>query len=125
MKEAQDRQKSYADSKREHKEFCVGNHVYLWVKPKKIPLKLGICMKLTPIFCGPFHVLERIVPVAYKLSLPVHLRIHNIFNVSLLKKYVYDSAHIIDWNVLQVGPEGEFQVEPSHILDKKETVPQN
>ena len=59
------------------------------------------------------------------LTLPAHLRIHNVFHVSLLKKYVYDSTHIIDWNVVQVEPEGEFQVEPVRILDKKGTMLRN
>ena len=61
----------------------------------------------------------------YKISLPKHLRIHNVFHISLLKKYVYDSAHIIDWNVVQVEPEGEFQVEHVCILERKETIPRN
>ena len=108
LKAAQDRQKCYVDLKRKHKEFCVGDHMYLQVKPNKSSLKLGSCKKLAPRFCGPFQVLERIRPVAYKLTLPVHLNIHNVFHISLLKKYVYYSAHIIDWNVVQVEPEGEF-----------------
>ena len=119
LKVAQEWQKHYANKKRKHKEYCVGDHVYLWVKPKKSSLKLGCCKKLAPIFCGPFQVLERIGPIAYKLALPVHLKIHNVFHISLLKKYVYDSAHIINWNVVQVEPKGEFQVEPTCILDKK------
>ena len=48
-----------------------------------------------------------------------HLRIHNVFHVSLLKTYIHDSSHIVDWNVVQVEPEGEFQVEHLRILDKK------
>ena len=58
----------------------------------------------------------------YKLVLPTHLRIHNVFHISLLKKFIHDSTHIIDWNVVQVEPEGEFQMEPLRILDKKEIV---
>ena len=108
MKVAQDRQKSYSDLKRKHKEFSIGDHVYLRVKPKKSSLKLGSCAKLAPWFCGPFLILERIGPMEYKLALLAHLRIHNVFHFSLLKKYVYDSTHIIDWNVVQVEPEGKF-----------------
>ena len=63
--------------------------------------------------------------MAYKMALPTHLRIHNCFHISLLRKYVYDSTHIIDWNVFLVELEGKFQVEPVHILDRKETVLQN
>ena len=60
LKAAQDRQKCYADLKRKHTELCVGDHVYLRGKPKKISLKLGSCKKLAHRFCEPFQVLERI-----------------------------------------------------------------
>jgi hypothetical protein len=55
--------------------------------------------------------------MAYQLALHANLKIHNVFHVSLLKKYVYDPTHMIDWNVVQVEPKGEFQVEPLSILD--------
>ena len=58
--------------------------------------------------------------VVYELVLPVHVRVHNVFHASLLKKYVYDTKHIIDWSLLQVEPEGEFSPKPLHILDKRE-----
>ena len=108
LKVAQDRQKSYADLKTQHKEFSIEDHVYLWFNPKKRSLKLVSFTKLAPRFYGPFQLLERIGHMAYKLGLPTHLQIHNVFHISLLKKYVYDSTHIIDCNVVQVELEGEF-----------------
>jgi hypothetical protein len=42
------------------------------------------------------------------LALPASLSIHNVFHVSLLKKYVPDANHVIDWNVIQVEQEGDF-----------------
>ena len=42
------------------------------------------------------------------------------FHGSLLKKYVYETKHVIDWSLLQVEPEGEFSPDPLHILDKRE-----
>ena len=125
LKVAQDPQKSYANLRRKHKEFGVGDHVYLRFKPKKSSLKLGSYTKLAPRFFGPFQILEKIGHVAYKLALPVHLNIHNVFHVSLLKRYIHDSAHTIYWKVVQVESKGEFQVEPLCILDKKETTLQN
>ena len=54
LKATQDRQKSYVDNHRVHREFNVGDHVYLRVKAKKSSLKLGSCAKLSPRYCGPF-----------------------------------------------------------------------
>jgi hypothetical protein len=120
LKEAQDKHKSYVDQKRRHLEFQVGDHVYLKVKARKSSLKLGNCAKMAPRFCGPFEILARIGPVAYQLALPSNLRIHNVFHVFLLKKYIHDPTHMIDWNLGQVEPKVEFQVEPLCILDRRE-----
>ena len=58
--------------------------------------------------------------VAYELALPTHVRFHNVFHASLLKKYVYDTKHVVDWSVLYVEHEGEFSLEPTHIPEKRE-----
>jgi hypothetical protein len=100
LKVAQDRQKSYADKNRLHKEFKVGDHVFLKVKSNRSSLKLGNCTKLAARFCGPFEILERIGRVAYMLALPTSMNVHNVFHVSLLKKYIIDANHVIDWNVI-------------------------
>ena len=47
------------------------------------------------------------------------MRVNNVFHVSLLKKYVPDPNHIIDWNVIQVKHEGDFRVEPICTLNQK------
>jgi hypothetical protein len=97
----------------------------LKVKAQKISLKLGNCAKMAPRFCGPFKILAQIGPIAYQLALLVNLRIHNVFHVSLLKKYIHDPTHMIDWNLVKNEPEGEFQVEPLFILDQIEITLQN
>ena len=51
--------------------------------------------------------------MAYELEFYVHVRVHNVFHASLLKKYVYDTKHVIDWSLLQVEFEGEFSLEPT------------
>jgi hypothetical protein len=55
---------------------------------------------MTPWYCGPFEILDRVGNVAYKLVLPPTIKAHNVFHVSLLKKYVHDSNHIIKWSVI-------------------------
>ena len=53
------------------------------------------------------------------------MKIHNMFHVSLLRKYVPDHNHVIDWNVIQVEHEGDFRVEPVLLLDQKSKMIRN
>eukprot|EP00253_Pinus_taeda_P033259 PITA_33259 len=120
LKAAQDRQKNFADRKRRFKEYQVGDHVYIRIQAKRSTLQWIGCAKLAPRYCGPFQIVARIGPVAYQLALPSHIRVHNVFHVSVLKKYVYDPKHVIQWQDIQVEPEGEVLVEPLSILDRIE-----
>ena len=80
------------------------------MREKKSSLKLGSCAKLSPRYCGPFEVLERIGPVAYRLAFFASTRPHNVFHVSLLKRYVHDPNHVINWDVIHVEPATKFFV---------------
>nr|GEW39930.1 hypothetical protein [Tanacetum cinerariifolium] len=83
------RQKSYADLRRRLMEFEVGAKVMLIVSPWRGVICFGKHGKLSPRFIGPFKVIKRIGPVAYKLELPDKLlRIHDTFHVSNLKREV-------------------------------------
>jgi hypothetical protein len=119
VKVVQDKQKSYVDKRRTHGEFKVGDHGFLKVKANRSSLKLGNCSKLAARYCGPFEILERIDPVVYMIALCASMSIHNIFHVSLLKKYIHNVNHVIDWNVIQVEQEDVFQMHPIRILDRK------
>jgi len=70
------------------------------MNPRKSSFKIGSCGNLAPWYYGPFEVLQRIVPVAYKLVLHLIVKFHDVFHVSLLKRYVEDVDHVIDWFVL-------------------------
>ena len=93
-------------------EFSVGDHVYLRVRPRKSSLNLGSCAKLSPRYCGPFEFLEKIGPVSYRLAFLASTRDHNVFHVSLLNKYAHDPNHVINWDVIYMELEGEFQTKP-------------
>jgi hypothetical protein len=78
----------------------VGGHVFFKVKAKRSSLKLGNCSNLEARYCGLFEILERIGPVYYMITLSASMSIHNVFHVSLPKKYIPDANHVIDWNVI-------------------------
>jgi hypothetical protein len=90
LKEAQARQKSYADKRRILLYFLVGDYVYLKVSPMKGVSRFGVKGKLAPRYIGPFPILEQCGPVAYRLQLPENLStVHNAFHVSQLKKCLW------------------------------------
>ena len=47
------------------------------------------------------------------------LRVHNAFHISVLKKYVHYSTHVINQNDVQVEPEGDFLVELDYVLERR------
>ncbi|GKA93210.1 hypothetical protein Tco_0815196 [Tanacetum coccineum] len=73
LKAARDRQKSCADNRRKPLEFEVGDRVMLKVSPWKGVIRFGKKGKLAPRYVGPFEILERVGPVAYRLRLPEEL----------------------------------------------------
>ena len=73
IKAAQDRQKSYADLHRRDIEYAVGDKVFLKVSPWKGILRFEKHGKLSPRYIGPYKVIERVGPLAYKLALPPEL----------------------------------------------------
>ena len=96
LKEAQDRQKSYADAKRLDMSYEKGNRVFIHVRPKKSPFKYGKGAKLSPKFVGPFEILEWVGTVSYKLKLPSHLgKMHNVFHIFVLRHYIPDHSHVL------------------------------
>ena len=96
LKAASDRQKSYADLKRKDIEYEVGDKVFLKVSPWKKILRFGKRGKPSSRFIGLYEILERIGLVAYRLALPPELaKLHDVFHVSMLRKYHSDESHIL------------------------------
>lgn len=85
LKEAQDRQKSYADSHRIDRSYEVGDQVFIRIRPNKSTFRFGKGMKLSPRFLGPFMIKEQIGPFSYRLVLLPHLhKTHDVIHVSVL-----------------------------------------
>nr|GEU59457.1 retrotransposon protein, putative, Ty3-gypsy subclass [Tanacetum cinerariifolium] len=93
---ARSRQKSYVDVRHKPMEFEVGDMVMLKVSPWKGVIRFRKRGKLSPRYIGPFKIIERIGPMAYKLELPEKLYgIHDTFHVSNLKKCLADENLVI------------------------------
>ncbi|GJT54899.1 retrovirus-related pol polyprotein from transposon TNT 1-94 [Tanacetum coccineum] len=91
-KAARDRQKSYADKRRKPLEFEE----------------------------GPFEILERIVPVAYRLRLPEELiGVHDTFHVSNLKKCLGNANLHVPLNEIEIDKTLHFVEEPVEIIDRE------
>jgi RNase H-like domain found in reverse transcriptase/Reverse transcriptase (RNA-dependent DNA polymerase)/Integrase zinc binding domain/gag-polyprotein putative aspartyl protease/Chromo (CHRromatin Organisation MOdifier) domain len=88
MLDAQTRMKAQADKRRKDMVFKVGDLVLL--STKNLTLKSGGPRKLMPRYIGPFPVQALVGKVAYRLTLPDHMRIHNVFHVNLLHAYKAD-----------------------------------
>ncbi|XP_016752773.1 uncharacterized protein [Gossypium hirsutum] len=77
---------------------------------------LGVC---SGSHGGVAEILKRVGPVTYQLDLPPELgRIHNVFHVSMLRRYRLDPSHIVLVEKIEVRPDLTFENEPVQILDR-------
>nr|XP_043625549.1 uncharacterized protein LOC122596972 [Erigeron canadensis] len=121
LKAARDWQKSYADQRRKPLEFEVGDKVLLKVLPWKGTVRFGKRGKLCPRYIGPFEIVARIGPVAYKLKLPQDLGdVHDTFHVSNLKKCLADDSKVVLLEELGVEDKLQIHEEPIEVLDRDE-----
>nr|GEX35811.1 hypothetical protein [Tanacetum cinerariifolium] len=96
LQAARDQQRSYTNVRQKPLEFQDGDRVMLKISPRKGIIQFGKRGKLNPWYIGPFKILNRIGPVAYKLELPEELsNVHNTFHVSNLKKCLSNESLII------------------------------
>ena len=76
--------------------------------------------KLRSRFIGPFEVLDRVGEVAYRLALPPQFStVHNVFHVSMLRKYVYDPSHESSYDDIILNKDMTYEERPVKILDRK------
>ncbi|XP_065854728.1 uncharacterized protein [Euphorbia lathyris] len=117
---AQSRQKSYVDPRRKNVEFQIGDHVFLKVSPMKGIMRFGKKGKLSPRYVGPFEILERIGAVAYRLALPPDFsKVHPVFHISMLRKYIHDASHVLQPQTIQVRDDLTYEEQPIGILDNQ------
>ena len=90
---------------------------------KRGVVRFGKHGKLSPRFIGPFEILERIGVVAYRLALPPSMSgVHEVFHVSMLRKYTLDPAHVVDCGQIEVDTDETFEEGLVCILDSRDQV---
>ncbi|WMV42463.1 hypothetical protein MTR67_035848 [Solanum verrucosum] len=111
--------KVYADKRRTEREFNVGDWVFLKLQPyKQTSVAVRKSLKLASKFYGPYQVMKKIGPVAYKLELPPTAKIYPVFHISQLKKKIgAKMTPAIDPPVC--SPDGQPLVYPTTILDRR------
>jgi hypothetical protein len=123
LKVAQTRQKSYADKQGRDLSFEVGDFVYLKVSPMRGTHRFKVKGKLAPRYVGPFKIVDRNGEVAYQLELSPQLSdVHDVFNVSQLKKCLRVPEEQLSMEELDMGGDLTYNERPIKILDIAERV---
>ncbi|KAJ0045082.1 hypothetical protein Pint_05584 [Pistacia integerrima] len=94
MCQVQEQMKKFYDVGRTDKSLNVGDFLYLKLQPyRQVSVALRKNLKLSPKYYGPFEIIERVGPVAYKLRLPNGSQLHPVFHVSVLKEKLGTNAN--------------------------------
>ena len=110
--------KSYADKRRRPLEFQVGDQFFLKVlQTKGINKNFRVRGKLSPRYINPYEIIEKFNPVAYPLDLPIELeRVHNVFHISQLRKYIPDPNRTIVSEPLEITADLAYEERPVQLL---------
>ena len=77
--------------------------------------------KWSPRYIGPFKILEKVGKVAYRLALPLELSsVHNVFHVFMLRKYIWDTSHVLEHELIEVHEDLTYEEQPVQILNRKD-----
>ena len=104
----------------------MGDRVFLKVSPWKGVLRFGKRGKLSPRYIGPYEIVSKVGPVAYKLKLPPELsRIHDTFHVSMLRKYIPDPSHVLRDQPVELKDNLTYKEQQMQIVDRREQIFRN
>ncbi|KAK8649483.1 hypothetical protein V6N13_130212 [Hibiscus sabdariffa] len=95
----------------------IGDKVFLKVSLWKKALRFGKKGKLSPRYIGPFNVIKKVGPVAYRLELPPDFDKNHVFHVSMLRRYRSDPSHVLEPEEVELNPDLSYEEEPVKILD--------
>ncbi|XP_050937157.1 uncharacterized protein LOC127148176 [Cucumis melo] len=112
--------KMYQDLKRVYWWRNMDREVADFVAPMKCVLRFEKKGKPSPCFVGLFEILEWIGLVAYRLASPPSFSaVHDVFHVSILRKYVADPTHVVDFEPLKINENLSYEEQPVQILARE------
>ena len=115
-----------SDKCRRDLQFKVDDRVFLKVSPWKGVFRFGRRGKLRPIYIGPYEIIARVGPVAYRLDLPLELsKVHNVFHVSMLRKYIPDPSHVLRDQPVELKDNLTYKEQLMQIVDCREQILRN
>ncbi|XP_060675534.1 uncharacterized protein LOC132804976 [Ziziphus jujuba] len=91
------------------------------LSPWKGVVRFGQRGKLSPRYIGPYEIVERIGPVAYRVDLSEELsRVHDVFHISMLRKYISNPSHVLETPKIELGDDLSYEEQPVQILGREE-----
>ena len=91
--------------------------------PKRGVVRFGKRWKLSAKFIGPLEIIERVGTIAYRLALSPNISgVHEVFHVSMLRRYTPDPTHVVDWGEIEVDTNETFEEGPMCIMDSRDQV---
>ena len=107
--------------KRKDIRYEIREKVFLKVSPWKKVMRFGKKGKLSPRFIGPYEVIKKVGPVAYRLASPPDLeKIHNVFHVSMLRRYRSNLSHVVSLETIELRSDLTYKEKSVEILARKE-----
>ena len=99
----------------------MGDQVFMRISPWERVLLFGKKGKLSPLYMGLYEIMEISGEVAYWLRLPPELaRIHDIFYISMLRKYMTDSSHVLRDQLVELKEDLTYEERPVQIVDRND-----
>ncbi|GJW36302.1 putative reverse transcriptase domain-containing protein [Tanacetum coccineum] len=92
----------------------------MWAEIGEGVVRFGKKWKLAPRFVGPFKIIKKVGPVAYRLDLPEELDgVHDTFHVSNLKKCLADPTLQGPLDEIRADDKLNFVEEPVEIIERE------